>query len=60
MDEEIVAKIHQAFRIKYLKDSVLMGALDELTTSTINTLVFYNNFEIITSLQKDRDFIVRL
>jgi protein phosphatase 4 regulatory subunit 3 len=59
-DELVKGKIHQTYRIKYLKDSVLLGALDDSTFTTINTLVFYNHCEIISSLQADDEFLAQM
>lgn len=59
-DPEIRHKIHQTFRLQYLKDVVLARILDDPTFSILNTLIFYNQVDIIQHFQHDKEFLVAL
>lgn len=59
-NSNIIKKIHQTYRIKYLKDSVLMGVLDDPTLATLENMIAYNNVEILMGLQEDDDLVVDL
>jgi protein phosphatase-4 regulatory subunit 3 len=59
-NEELVKKIHQTFRIQYLKDVVLPRVLDDATFASLNSLIFYNQLEIITALRNDKIFFQEL
>jgi len=56
-DKYLLNKIHQTFRVKYLKESILMAGLDDLTQTTIESIIIYNNLEIITKLEEDDVFL---
>lgn len=45
-DAGVRAKIHQTYRIGYLKDVVLARVLDDATFSTLSSLVLFNNVEV--------------
>ncbi|KAF2074192.1 hypothetical protein CYY_004510 [Polysphondylium violaceum] len=49
--------IHQTFRIQYLKDVVLPRVLDDVTFSSLNSIIYFNNIEIISQIQNDNDFL---
>eukprot|EP01113_Clastostelium_recurvatum_P016168 TRINITY_DN191_c2_g1_i1.p1 TRINITY_DN191_c2_g1~~TRINITY_DN191_c2_g1_i1.p1 ORF type:complete len:839 (+),score=228.39 TRINITY_DN191_c2_g1_i1:694-3210(+) len=57
---ELIFKIHQTFRLQYLKDVVLPRVLDDSTFGTLNSLIFFNNVEIVTHLQSDTRFLSEL
>jgi protein phosphatase-4 regulatory subunit 3 len=57
---ELVERIHQTFRMQYLKDVVLNRVLDDATFATLNSLIFFNNLEIVSQLQSDAKFITEL
>jgi protein phosphatase-4 regulatory subunit 3 len=59
-DKTIQTKIHQNFRISYLKDVILPRALDDAAFSTLNSIMFFNNIEIVNHLQSDREFLQTL
>eukprot|EP00127_Corallochytrium_limacisporum_P006298 Clim_evm9s225 gene=Clim_evmTU9s225 len=59
-EPQLLAKIHQTFRVQYLKDVVLPRILDEATFSTLNSLIFFNNVDIINQLQGDEEFLSKL
>ncbi|CAM9755521.1 unnamed protein product, partial [Hapterophycus canaliculatus] len=50
-DEEVVQKIHQNFRITFLKDALLRPMMDDAVVGTLNSLTYFNNTEIVQSLQ---------
>eukprot|EP01027_Heterolobosea_sp_BB2_P017505 GEZU01024778.1.p1 GENE.GEZU01024778.1~~GEZU01024778.1.p1 ORF type:complete len:731 (+),score=182.80 GEZU01024778.1:1078-3270(+) len=56
-DPNLVNKIHQNFKIQYLKDTVLPRSLDDQSFSTLNTIIFYNNVEIVQAIQQDEEFL---
>ncbi|CAN0412587.1 unnamed protein product [Ectocarpus sp. 13 AM-2016] len=46
-DEEVVQKIHQNFRITFLKDALLRPMMDDAVVGTLNSLTYFNNTEIV-------------
>lgn len=54
---EIVKKIHQTFRIQYLKDVALPRILDDATFSTLNSLIYLNQVEILDYIQRDDKYL---
>ncbi|KTW25915.1 hypothetical protein T552_03189 [Pneumocystis carinii B80] len=57
---EIRNKIHQTFRLQYLKDVVLARIIDDLTFSILNTLIFFNQVDIIQHIQHNNEFLEEL
>lgn len=57
---DILKKIHQTFRIQYLKDVILPRLLDDMTFATINSIIYFNNVEIVDHLYKDTTFLIEL
>ncbi|KAJ1847566.1 Platinum sensitivity protein, partial [Coemansia sp. RSA 2703] len=56
-DEEIKSKIHQTFRLQYLKDVVLPHIVDEGTIPIINALIYFNNAQIASYLQHNQKLL---
>lgn len=56
-DEHIRHKIHQTYRLQYLKDVVLARILDDPTFSVLNSLIFFNQVEIVQHLQANSSFL---
>ncbi|KAG0163527.1 Platinum sensitivity protein [Apophysomyces sp. BC1034] len=56
-DEQTMSKIHQTFRLQYLKDVVLVNSLDETLTSTLHSLIFFNHLDIVNFISNDEDFL---
>lgn len=52
-DEDIQRKIHSTWRLQYLKDVVLARILDDPTFSVLNSLIFFNQVDIVSYLQSD-------
>ena len=50
-DATIRAKIHQTYRIGYLKDVILPRVLDDATFGTLTSIMLFNNVEVVLALQ---------
>lgn len=59
-DELTRRKIHQTYRLQYLKDVVLARILDDPTFSVLNSLIFFNQVEIVQHLQGNAAFLAEL
>jgi Component of IIS longevity pathway SMK-1 len=59
-DEAVRAKIHQTYRIGYLKDVILPRVLDDGAFATLSSLMHFNIVEVLTSLQADPRFLPEL
>lgn len=59
-DEQTRRKIHQTYRLQYLKDVVLARILDDPTFSVLNSLIFFNQVEIVQHLQSNGKFLSEL
>ena len=59
-DHTIKSKIHTTWRLQYLKDVVLARILDDPTFGVLNTLIFYNQLEIVNYLQGNSEFLQEL
>ncbi|KHN97067.1 suppressor of Mek1 [Metarhizium album ARSEF 1941] len=56
-DEQTRQKIHQTYRLQYLKDVVLARILDDPTFSVLNSLIFFNQVDILQHLQSNSEFL---
>ena len=56
-EEAIQRKIHSTWRLQYLKDVVLARILDDPTFSVLNSLIFFNQVDIVTHLQQNSEFL---
>ncbi|GJP54336.1 hypothetical protein CLOM_g13437 [Closterium sp. NIES-68] len=59
-DANLQSKIHQTYRLGYIKDVILPRALDDQTFSSINSLILFNNVEVVSSLQGNKPFLADL
>lgn len=59
-DEQTRHKIHQTYRLQYLKDVALARILDDPTFSVLNSLIFFNQVEIVQHLQSNQAFLSEL
>ncbi|KAI2635518.1 DUF625-domain-containing protein [Xylaria nigripes] len=59
-DPLILKKIHQTYRLQYLKDVVLARILDDSTFSVLNSLIFFNQVDIVQHLQANSPFLGEL
>lgn len=56
----VVSRIHQTYRIGYLKDVILPRTLDDGTMASLNTMIHTNNAAVISLLKDDACFIQEL
>ncbi|XWW93859.1 hypothetical protein V2A60_001798 [Cordyceps javanica] len=56
-DDNTRRKIHQTYRLQYLKDVVLARILDDPTFSVLNSLIFFNQVDILQHLQSNAEFL---
>ncbi|KAI0447710.1 component of IIS longevity pathway SMK-1-domain-containing protein [Xylaria telfairii] len=59
-EPNIIQKIHQTYRLQYLKDVVLARILDDNTFSVLNSLIFFNQVDIVQHLQANSSFLSEL
>ncbi|KAI9804447.1 MAG: hypothetical protein M1825_001346 [Sarcosagium campestre] len=59
-DDDVRRKIHHTYRLQYLKDVVLARILDDPTFSVLNSLIFFNQVDIVQHLQGNSDFLQEL
>ncbi|TYK02946.1 serine/threonine-protein phosphatase 4 regulatory subunit 3A isoform X1 [Cucumis melo var. makuwa] len=59
-DPLVLSKIHQTYRVGYLKDVVLARVLDESTIANLNSIIHTNNALVISLLKDDNTFIQEL
>ncbi|KAF2312750.1 hypothetical protein GH714_039838 [Hevea brasiliensis] len=59
-DPIVLSKIHQTYRVGYLKDVVLARVLDEATVANLNSIIHANNAVVVTLLKDDSTFIQEL
>ncbi|KAK9839752.1 hypothetical protein WJX84_000549 [Apatococcus fuscideae] len=59
-DSSLRAKIHQTYRMGYVKDVVLPRSLDDNGFTALSSLMLLNNVEVVTSLQQDATFLQEL
>ncbi|KAL8716439.1 MAG: hypothetical protein Q9220_000346 [cf. Caloplaca sp. 1 TL-2023] len=59
-DMAIEKKIHSTWRLQYLKDVVLARILDDPTFSVLNSLIFFNQVDIVSHLQGNTAFLEEL
>ncbi len=56
-DADVLSRIHQNFRVVFLKDVLLRRLMDDNVVSTLNSVICYNNAEIITALYVGSDYL---
>ncbi|KIW73880.1 hypothetical protein PV04_01962 [Phialophora macrospora] len=59
-DQNIKQKIRQTWRLQYLKDVVLARILDDPTFGVLNSLIFFNQVDIVQHLQGNTAFLKEL
>eukprot|EP01018_Ginkgo_biloba_P008670 Gb_07616 [translate_table: standard] len=59
-DPSLLSKIHQTYRVGYIKDVILPRVLDEPTFATLNSIIQSNNAAVVSSLKDDGSFIHEL
>ncbi|TKY72520.1 Serine/threonine-protein phosphatase 4 regulatory subunit 3 [Spatholobus suberectus] len=56
----VLSKIHQAYRVGFLKDVVLARVLDEAAVANLNSIIHANNAIVVSLLKEDNTFIQEL
>lgn len=56
-DSVIQRKVHNAYRLQFLKDVVLARAIDDSTFNVINSCILFNQIDIISHVQHDANFL---
>ncbi|KNA15844.1 hypothetical protein SOVF_094540 [Spinacia oleracea] len=59
-DPMVLSKIHQTYRIGYLKDVALPRVLDDGTVASLNSIVHANNGVVVSLLKEDNTFVQEL
>ncbi|XP_050296359.1 serine/threonine-protein phosphatase 4 regulatory subunit 3 isoform X3 [Anthonomus grandis grandis] len=61
-NQELLAKIHQTFRVQYIQDVVLPtpSVFEENLLSTLSSFIFFNKVEIVSLVQEDEKFLTEL
>ncbi|KAJ7955201.1 serine/threonine-protein phosphatase 4 regulatory subunit 3-like [Quillaja saponaria] len=59
-DPLVLSKIHQTYRVGYLKDVVLARVLDEGTVANLNSIIHANNATVVSLLKDDSTFFQEL
>ncbi|XAR57016.1 hypothetical protein NMG60_11025014 [Bertholletia excelsa] len=59
-DPVVLSKIHQTYKIGYLKDVVLPRLLDDATVASLNSIIHSNNAIVVSLLKEDSIFIQEL
>ncbi|CAM9865364.1 unnamed protein product, partial [Chrysoparadoxa australica] len=59
-DAEVIAKINQNFRVMFLKDVLLRPMMDDAVVSTLNSVTFFNNDEIISHMYHESDYLKKV
>ncbi|KAK4193870.1 component of IIS longevity pathway SMK-1-domain-containing protein [Podospora australis] len=59
-DDTVRRKIHHTYRLQYLKDVVLARILDDPTFSVLNSLIFFNQVDIVQHLNSTPGYMTDL
>ncbi|CAO1623398.1 unnamed protein product [Sympodiomycopsis kandeliae] len=59
-DPKVVIKIHQAYRLQYLKDVILARILDDAMFSVLNSWIFFHQVDIVNYCTSNPAFLPRL
>ncbi|VFQ65123.1 unnamed protein product [Cuscuta campestris] len=59
-DPVVLSKIHQTYRVGYMKDVILPRILDDATATTLANLIHSNNAFVVSVLKDDSTFIREL
>lgn len=53
-------KIHQTYRLQFLKDFILARATDDATFNVLNSCIIFNQIDIVNNIQHDDRFLREL
>lgn len=59
-DPKVVVKIHQAYRLQYLKDVILARLLDDAMFSVLNSWIFFHQVDIVNYCTSNEAFLPQL
>ncbi|KAL9653642.1 hypothetical protein ABK040_009119 [Willaertia magna] len=59
-NNEILDKIHQTFRIQYIKETILASIIDDQTFNTLSNLIYKNNTFLVNAIRDDESFLNNL
>lgn len=59
-DANTLLKIHQTYRLQYLKDVILARIIDDPTFSMLNSFIFFHQVDIVQHLQHNQTFLTDL
>ncbi|CAG8740999.1 19260_t:CDS:2, partial [Racocetra fulgida] len=59
-DKTIETKIHETFRLQYLKDVVFARVFDDPTSSILSSLILFNHVDICKHISQDDEFLDEL
>lgn len=59
-DPKVVVKIHQAYRLQYLKDVILARILDDAMFSVLNSWIFFHQVDIVNYCTSNDAFLPRV
>ena len=57
---EVLSKIHQTFRISFIRDTILPIVLDDATFGSLSSIILFNNVEILRALHQDPEYLKSL
>ncbi|KAH8406985.1 hypothetical protein KR222_003336 [Zaprionus bogoriensis] len=60
-NQDLLAKIHQTFRVQYIQDIILPTPsvfVEDTMLNTLSSFIFFNKVEIVTLIQEDERFLV--
>eukprot|EP00041_Stephanoeca_diplocostata_P024368 m.616145 g.616145 ORF g.616145 m.616145 type:complete len:920 (+) comp22512_c0_seq2:374-3133(+) len=56
-DKEMIEQIHSSYRIRYIRDVILSGMLDDMLQSTLASYIYYCTVEVHQKLREHPDFL---
>ncbi|XP_068662034.1 uncharacterized protein [Aristolochia californica] len=59
-DPIVLSRIHQTYRVGYIKDVILPRLLDDATVANLNSIIHGNNAVVVSLLKDDSTFIQEL
>ncbi|KAL0480332.1 smkA [Acrasis kona] len=59
-DRSVLQRIHQTFRIQYIKDTILPRSLDDQTFNALNGMIYWNNISITNAIKDDKNYLKQL
>ncbi|KAH8243976.1 hypothetical protein KR032_011880 [Drosophila birchii] len=60
-NQDLLAKIHQTFRVQYIQDIILPTPsvfVEDTMLNTLSSFIFFNKVEIVTMIQDDERFLL--